>query len=82
MSRRRLPQRDVRPSDIDYLDEMPTAVPAGRILVHNNVVPARRINTRGFRVWFASPEPNKFVVCECDWAPELGAHYRLNTEAR
>lgn len=82
MSRRRLPQREVRPSDIDYLEEMPAAVPAGQILVHNNVVPTRRINTRGFRVWLAAPDPVKFVVCDCDWAPELGAHYRLNTEAR
>jgi len=61
---------------------MPTAIPAGQILVHNNVVPTRRINTRGFRAWFAAPDPNKLVICDCDWAPELGKHYRINTEAK
>jgi hypothetical protein len=81
MPRKRLPQREVRPSDIDYLEEMPTAIPAGKILIHNNVVPARRINTRGFRIWFASPDSNKYVVCDCGWAPELGPHYRINTDS-
>jgi hypothetical protein len=81
MSRRRLPQREVGPSDIDYLDEMPAAIPAGEILVHNNVVPARRINTRGFRAWLTAPDPSKFVVCDCGWAPELGRHYRINTDS-
>ena len=81
MTKRRLPQREVRPSDLDYLDEMPTEIPIGKILVHNNVVPARRIGTRGFRVWFASPDSNKYVVCDCDWAPELGQHYRINVDS-
>jgi hypothetical protein len=81
MPRRRLSQREVRPSDIDYLDEMPIVIPEGKILVHNNVVPARRIGTRGFRIWYASPDSNKYVVCDCDWAPELGQHYRINTDS-
>ena len=81
MAKRRLPQREVRPADLDYLDEMPTEIPAGKILVHNNVVPARRINTRGFRVWFASPDSTKYVACDCDWALELGQHYRINTDS-
>ena len=78
MPKRRLPQREVRPSDLDYLEEMPTEIPAGQILIHNNVVPARRINTRGFRAWFAVPDERKYVACNCDWAPELGQHYQIN----
>src|SRR5258706_327844 len=45
MSRKklRLQRQQMPPNDIDYLEEMPTVVPAGKILVHNNVVPAKRI---------------------------------------
>jgi hypothetical protein len=37
MSRKklRLQQRQMPPNEIDYLEEMPTVVPAGKILVHN-----------------------------------------------
>ena len=81
MTKRRLPQREVGANDIDYLEEIPTVIPAGKILVHNNVVPARRIGSRGFRIWYASPDSNKYVVCQCDWAPDLGKHYRINTDS-
>jgi hypothetical protein len=83
MSRKklRLQQRQMPPNDIDYLEEMPTAVPAGKILVHNNVVPAKRIGSRGFRIWYVAPDSAKYVVCDCGWAAELGEHYRINTES-
>jgi hypothetical protein len=83
MSRKklRLQQRQISTNDIDYLEEMPTVVPAGKILVHNNVVPAKRIGSRGFRIWYVVPDSAKYVVCDCGWAPELGEHYRINTES-
>ena len=83
MSRKklRLQRQQMPPNDIDYLEEMPTVVPAGKILVHNNVVPAKRIGSRGFRIWYASPDSAKYVVCDCGWASELGEHYRINTES-
>ncbi len=81
MPKRRLPQREVRPSNIDYLEEMPTTILTGQILVHNNIVPTRRINTRGFRIWYASPDERKYVACDCGWAPELREHYRINTDS-
>jgi hypothetical protein len=83
MSRKklRLQQRLMPPNEIDYLEEMPTVVPAGKLLVHNNVVPAKRIGSRGFRIWYVSPDSAKYVVCDCGWAPELGEHYRINTES-
>jgi len=83
MSRKkfRLQQRQMPPNDIDYLEEMPTVIPAGKFLIHNNVVPAKRIGSRGFRIWYVSPDSTKYVVCDCGWAPELGDHYRINTES-
>ena len=68
MGRKKLPQRQVRPNDIDYLTEMPAFVPAGKILVHNNVVPAKRIGSRGFRIWYVSSVNSAgYVVCDCGW---------------
>ena len=64
------------------MTDMPAVVPAGKLLVHNNVVPAKRIGSRGFRIWYVSAaNSGEYVVCDCGWAPELGAHYRINTEA-
>lgn len=45
-------------------------------MVHNHVRPTtRRLGSRGFRAWLAEPN-ERLVVCVCDWAPELGEHYR------
>ncbi len=82
MSRKklRLQQRRMLANEIEYLEEMPVVVPAGKLLVHNNVVPAKRVGSRGFRIWYVSPDAAKYVVCDCGWARELGEHYRINTE--
>ncbi len=65
-------------SAMEYLDKLPTAVPAGRVLVHNNVRPVeRRQGTRGSRYWLYPPDPVKLEVCDCGWAPELGEHFRV-----
>ena len=46
----------------DYLSHIPTAVPAGKILVHNDIwPPVRRIGTKRFRIWFATPS-DRFEV--------------------
>ena len=61
----------------DYLSHIPTAVPAGKILVHNDIwPPVRRIGTKRFRIWFATPS-DRFEKCPCGWAPELPEHYRM-----
>ena len=62
--------------DIEHLRQLPTALPPGRILVHNNVRPAERPGIRGFRAWL-QPLTHNVQVCPCDWAPELGPHYFL-----
>lgn len=59
-----------------YLDRLPAAVPRGMILVHNNVVPTRRLNMRGFRAWLSPRNSNQRLQrCDCGWAAELGPHY-------
>ncbi len=69
-------RRSRRPVLMDYLDRLPQAVPEGRLLVHNNVRPTRRLGSRGFRAWLAS-DPVGLVPCDCGWASELGPHYRV-----
>jgi hypothetical protein len=80
MAKRRLQKWQLHLNDIEYLSTMPEEVPTGKILLHNNVVPARRIGSRGFRIWLSSPDSTKYVACDCGWAPELGKHYRINTD--
>lgn len=63
----------------DYLATLlPRTIPAGRVLVHNNVRPTRKLGSRGFRAWLALPDTSRLTRCECEWAPELGQHFRVN----
>jgi hypothetical protein len=63
---------------MEYLFKVPTSVPEGRILVHNNVYPVcRRSGVRGSRYWLDDPDPNRYEACNCTWAQELGTHYRV-----
>jgi hypothetical protein len=62
-----------------YLPKIPRSageIPAGLIVVHNHVRPTRRLGSRGFRVWVDEPS-DRYELCNCDWAPELGGHYRV-----
>jgi hypothetical protein len=52
-------------------------VPAGKVVVHNHVQPARVLGTRGFRAWLSAPDDPDIERCDCEWAPELGEHYRV-----
>ena len=52
---------------------MKLTVAEGRIVVHNHVLPTRRLGSRGFRAWLADPSPT-VEVCPCEWAAELGEH--------
>lgn len=60
-----------------YLAKLPAAIPRGKVLVHNHVLPTRRLGMRGFRAWLQEPEPARLVTCDCTWASRLGAHYRV-----
>ena len=66
--------------DMRYVTGIPREpLPEGRVLVHNHVVPARRLGDRGFRAWTETLGP-RLVVCGCDWANvDLHGltHYRI-----
>lgn len=75
----------------DYLDELPDAIPPGRILVHNFAEPSPlgvgqflarldeedpvRIVSESTGPWSIEEGVEKFMVCHCGWASELGVHY-------
>jgi len=59
-----------------YLSEIPTNIPRGWVLVHNNVQPTRKLGSRGFRAWIDRPSES-LEPCNCDWAPELSQHFRV-----
>jgi hypothetical protein len=44
--------------------------PTGYILVRN--LP----DSRGFRAWWTKPG-DELVLCDCEWRPDLGKHYRV-----
>ena len=62
-----------------YLRKLGGEIPAGRVVVHNQVRPTRRLGSRGFRAWLTEPS-ERLVLCGCDWAPELGEHYRVKLD--
>ena len=63
-----------------YLKKLPTVIPVGQVLVHNSVRPTRRLGSRGFRAWLSAPN-TKLRVCNCQWAPALGRHFRTRLAA-
>jgi hypothetical protein len=66
-----------RRAGVEYLDRLPRAIPADRVLVHNHVRPTRRLGMRGFRAWLAAPNAARLQVCDCGWAPEFTQHFRV-----
>jgi len=62
----------------DYLTGIPKPadLTPGLVLVHNQVQPARRLGTRGFRAWEQKLD-DTLERCPCSWMPELGVHYRV-----
>jgi hypothetical protein len=69
---------DVAPQYLFHLPK-PGEVPAGLVVVHNKVRPTRHLGAR-FRVWLQPRDP-LVERCPCDWAPELGDHYRVKGAA-
>jgi hypothetical protein len=59
-------------------------IPDGWLLVHNHVkaTPNARSGVRGWRVWLARPAAVKCIACDCGWESHLGAHYRIDRDAR
>ena len=61
-----------------YLSGIPREVPPGKIVVHNQVRPTTRLELSGFRAWLDEPDL-RYEVCPCEWAAQLGIHYRVKT---
>jgi hypothetical protein len=65
----------------EYPTAPPEAIPAGQVLVHNQVYPAaQRPGQRGSRCWLQPPS-DRLEVCDCGWAPKLGQHYRVRSRS-
>jgi hypothetical protein len=61
-----------------YLRSLSDPIEPGNVVVHNQVRPTRVLGSRGFRVWQQRPDEEPAIEpCPCDWAPELGVHYRV-----
>jgi hypothetical protein len=60
---------------MENLAKFPAEVPAGHVLVHNNVRPA----TCGFRYWLQDPDAALLTRCSCSHAGWVDIeHYRVN----
>jgi len=64
-----------------YPNKLPASIPEGQVLVHSHVRPSRTQGQRGARYWLQSPS-DRLEERDCDWAPELGRHYRVALGAR
>jgi hypothetical protein len=75
-----MPKRVPRKQYLRYPSYLSDPIPAGLVVVHNQVrPPERQLGTRGFRAWLSPPNPagHEIEVCNCGWAPELGRHFRV-----
>jgi hypothetical protein len=57
----------------------PHSVGAGRVLVHNRVIPQPFLGVNGFRAW-TQRRDNSLLVCRCDWAGvklPVNVHYKV-----
>ena len=61
---------------VEYPRRISRSIPAGKVLVHNSVRPARAQGLRGSRFWLQEPS-DKLVRCDCAWAREIDEHYRV-----
>lgn len=58
----------------------PEDVPSRFVIVHNHTGPAAQaIGARRFRFWVQRLDETDLSIepCPCDWAPELGRHFRV-----
>ena len=70
---------------MEYLDKLPATIPPGKVLVHNAARPQRQLGLNGFRAFLINADntwQGKCEPCDCDWAPNLGQHYRTSWATR
>jgi hypothetical protein len=60
--------REQKGSGMRYVNGIPRKpLPEGVVLVHNHVVPQRRLRVNGFRAW-TQTLTDSLELCPCDWA--------------
>lgn len=80
MSSKQLTETEIlKQSGTVYLKSIPSALPAGVLLVHNHIKPQAELGLNGFRAWLAT-SAKRLEMCPCNWAPHLGTHYRVKEE--
>ena len=63
-------------STMHYVASIPRKLPAGRVLVHNDVVRQKRLGSNGFRAWTQSLDAEPALEsCDCGWSGL--PHYRV-----
>jgi hypothetical protein len=66
-------------STMHYVASIPRKLPAGRVLVHNDVVRQNRLGSNGFRAWTQPLDAEPALgSCGCGWSGLL--HYRMKHE--
>ena len=71
----------LKTAKVHYEGVLPTVVPEGKVLVHNNVRPNTKDQVpgvRGFRAWTEKPSP-LLIRCDCGWSGL--PHYHPRTTA-
>jgi hypothetical protein len=66
--------------NLHYCRSIPLTIPAGRVLVHNHVVPMPILGLNGFRAW-TQVMNERLELCHCKFGgcrdAELHNHYRV-----
>jgi len=63
-------------STMHYVASIPRKLPAGRVLVHNDVIRQNRLGSNGFRAWTQPLDAEPALEsCGCGWSGL--PHYRV-----
>jgi hypothetical protein len=72
--------RYLRENGIRSVAHVPKVLPDDSVLVHNFARfpgTSRALGHNGFRAWLQRDGRERLEPCDCDFAAELGTHYRV-----
>ena len=73
----------IKEIDMRYINSIPPKLPAGRVLVHNDVRPTRTLGSQGFRAWTQIMD-DTIEPCRCNFGgcknSKLHKHYRVKRD--
>jgi hypothetical protein len=76
-------RRTAAAPEMCYVRSIPRKpLPNGIVLVHNHVVPQKKLGWNGFRAW-TQQRTDELISCKCDWAGvdlRKLQHYRVRRE--